>query len=66
MYKYFCDTCGAHFSSALPERDENGLVNCIYCPHCGDLNTYPDTAQGAAESVKALIESENVEIAWND
>jgi sarcosine oxidase delta subunit len=55
-----------HFTSALPERDENGIVNDIYCPHCGDLNTYPDTAQGAAESVKALTESENIEIAWNN
>lgn len=66
MYKYFCNTCGAHFKNPLPESNPLGLVNDIYCPHCGDLNTYPDTAQGAAKSVKALTESESIDIAWSD
>ena len=35
MYKYFCNSCGTHFENDMPERDNDGLLNNIICPHCG-------------------------------
>lgn len=59
MYKYFCNSCGVHFEHALPERDDNGLLNDIVCPHCGVYDIYPDTEAGAAQSIKDLTDYEN-------
>lgn len=65
-YKYFCNHCGYHFESELPERDSNGLLNDILCPHCGDAEIYPDTVEGSKRSVKAVTEYENTEMLWTD
>lgn len=65
-YKYFCNDCGFRFESELPERNENGLLNGITCPDCGSWAVYPDTAEGAAQSVRALNEEEAAQIAWED
>ena len=58
-YKYFCNHCGYHFESELPERD-------ILCPHCGDAEIYPDTVEGSKRSVKAVTEYENTVMLWTD
>lgn len=64
MYKYFCNCCGNHFENALPEKDSVGLLNLIACPKCGDYDVYPDTAEGAKQSIDALTDYENKQIAW--
>lgn len=66
MYKYFCNYCGHRFESDLPERNENGFLNDLYCPKCGDMDVYPDTPEGAAASVKATMDDENTLLAWDD
>lgn len=51
MNKYFCNTCGLHFES---EKTDN-----VTCPNCGVYDIYPDTAEGASQSVKDLTDYEN-------
>lgn len=58
-YRYFCGNCGKHFSSAIPERDSKGYLNDIPCPECGAWDTYPDTPEGAAASVRDELDYEN-------
>lgn len=64
MFKYFCENCGARFMHVQPERDENGLINDIFCPHCGDRDIYPDTSEGAAQSIRNLNKYEASLMAW--
>ena len=59
MYHYFCNDCGHHFASDLPERDANGLLNDIDCPKCGCWEIYPDNPAGSDQAVKALTDYEN-------
>ena len=66
MYKYFCNCCDHRFESPLPERNEAGLLNAISCPECGAWDVYPDTAEGAAQSVKAQVGYENKLMEWED
>ena len=66
MYKYFCNSCGTHFENDMSERDNNGLLNDIVCPHCGAYDIYPDTPRGATRSVKDMTEYENKQIEWDD
>ena len=65
-YKYFCGCCGHHFVNSLPERDERGYLNSIPCPECGAWDIYPDTPDGANQSVKDLTDYENKIIAWEE
>ena len=65
-YKYFCDNCGRHFASDLPERDSRGCLNDIPCPHCGAWDIYPDTPGGAAASVRDQLDYENRLREWAD
>ena len=64
MYKYFCNNCGNHFENELPLKNHLGLLNDIVCPKCGAYEIYPDTAEGAAQSVDDTIAYENELIAW--
>lgn len=57
-YNYFCDCCGRHFESDLPEKDEHGLSNEISCPHCGAWDIYPDTEEARMESVRRFSDYE--------
>lgn len=66
MYNYFCNCCGHRFSDETPMLDRLGLRNDIYCPECGALDIYPDSAEGAAESRRAQTEYEATLIAWED
>lgn len=59
MAKYFCNCCGKHFESDLPELD-------VYCPECGVYDIYSDTAEGAAQSIKDITAYENKQIAWEN
>lgn len=64
MYKYFCDSCGYHFTDPRPERDERGLLNDISCPRCGAWEIYTDDERGARDSVRDLTEYENKIREW--
>lgn len=66
MYKYFCNSCGYRFKSNLSERDENGILNEISCPHCGAWDIYPDTINGSRQAVKHLTEHENKLDLWDE
>lgn len=59
MYKYFCGSCGLRFASDKPERDSKGFLNDIPCPECGAWDIYPDTAAGAAASVRDQLDYED-------
>ena len=59
MFKYFCNYCGNRFDSDLPERDEHGYMNDVYCPKCGGYDVYPDTPSGAKESIRHQTAYEN-------
>ena len=66
MYKYFCNNCGNHFENELPLKNHLGLLNDIICPKCGTYEIYPDTAEGAVQSVADTIAYENELIAWEE
>lgn len=66
MYKYFCNSCGTRFEHELSERDKDGLLNDIACPHCGAYDIYTDTEEGATQSVKDLSDYENTMNLWED
>ena len=51
MKKYFCNCCGYHFESNKKEID-------IFCPYCGAWDVYPDTEEGASQSVKDQFQYE--------
>lgn len=57
---YFCDHRGHKFLEC-PENE--GFVGC---PECGDTLIYPDTEEGAAESVRVQLESEAKISLWMD
>ena len=64
-YFYFCGCCGHYFKSDIPELNEHGLPSSISCPECGAWDIYPDTAEGARQSVKDQLAHENaVEESW--
>lgn len=65
-YKYFCEECGEHFDSTLPERDRNGILNEISCPNCGCWCVYLDTPEGAETSIRDMNEYEANQIKWED
>ena len=51
MYNYFCNCCGKRFENPLPEKDEKGFNNSIMCPECGAYDVYPNTEEGARQSI---------------
>ena len=57
MYKFFCNYCGYHFKDSTPPKD-HGLIDVV-CPVCGSYDIYPDTPEGAAQSVKDMTAYEN-------
>lgn len=65
-YKYFCGACGCRFESDIPEIRPNGLHNSIDCPTCGCYDTYPDTPEGARQSLRDLNEYEANLLKWED
>lgn len=66
VYKYFCGCCGHKFESSLPELNICGLHNEIFCPHCGALDVYADSKDGAAKSLEDLNRYEAELIDLND
>lgn len=65
MHHYFCNSCGHHFASDIPERNEIGTLNDIPCPECGSWDIFPDTSSGSAAAIKEFNEYEN-EIEFGD
>lgn len=66
MYKFFCGNCGKKFSSETPERDAHGFLSDISCPNCGAWDVYPDTKDGAAQSIKDLMDYEDKMVALRE
>lgn len=60
-YPLFCGDCGNYFESESPLRDHRGMPNDISCPFCGAVNIYPDTPEGAAQSVLNELEYKSSE-----
>lgn len=58
-YPLFCGDCGNYFTSEIPLRNQRGMLNDISCPTCGGWNVYPDTPEGAAQSVRDEIAYQN-------
>ena len=57
--KYYCEECGKHFESNVPELNEYGTLNSICCPACGSLEIYPDSPEGHSEAFKDFCDYEN-------
>lgn len=53
-----CGSCGHLFASEIPLKDERGLSNDVACPECGAWDIYPDTAAGAAQSMRDQLSYE--------
>lgn len=53
-YSRFCESCGHYYNGG--ER----------CPDCGSWDTYENTAEGAAASVRALTKYEQEAARWTE